>query len=79
MRQMKLSDLVRDPVGTMSHFKLWNNIASAVFTGIVIYREYKGLLSEDLIVWYAGMLIAGVLVSKGISVSKQPEQSGKET
>lgn len=68
---MKLSDLVRDPTGTMSHFKLWNNIASAVFTGIVIGRELHDKLSEDLLIWYAGMLIAGVLVSKGVSVVGQ--------
>jgi hypothetical protein len=66
---MKFSDLIRDPAGTMSHFKLWNNIASAVFTWIIISRELAGKLSEDLLIWYAGMLIAGVIVSKGVSVA----------
>ena len=64
---MKLSDLIRDPAGTMSHFKLWNNIASGVFTWIVVKRELSGSLSDDLLIWYAGMLIAGVIASKGVA------------
>lgn len=72
---MKLSDIVKDPNGSMSHFKLWNNIASAVFTWVVITRELAGKLSEDLIIWYAGMLIAGVIVSKGVSVASMASES----
>ena len=68
---MKLSDLVRDPSGSMSHFKLWNNIASGVFTWVIITRELADKLSEDLLIWYAGMLIAGVLVSKGVSIASE--------
>lgn len=66
---MKLSDLVRDPSGHMSHFKLWNNIASGVFTWVIVSRELAGKLSEDLLIWYAGMLIMGVIASKGVSVA----------
>ena len=68
---MKLSDLVRDPSGSMSQFKLWNNIASGVFTWVIITRELADKLSEDLLIWYAGMLIAGVLVSKGVSIASE--------
>lgn len=70
-RRMKLGDLIRDPSGYMSHMKVWNNIASAVFTGVIIGREWHGALSEDLLIWYAGMLIAGVLISKGVAVAGQ--------
>ena len=73
---MHISDLIRDPSGTMSHMKLWNNVASGVFTWIIISRELADKLSEDLLIWYAGMLIAGVLVSKGIAIAT-PEKGVK--
>ncbi len=65
---MKLSDVVRDPDGKMSHFKLWNNVASATFTSIIISRELAERLSDDLLIWYAGMLITGTVISKSVSL-----------
>lgn len=65
---MKLSDLVRDPQGYMSHTKLGNIVGMVVLTWIVIRRELAGTLSDDMALFYAGLLIAGMVISKGISI-----------
>jgi hypothetical protein len=64
-----LVDILSDPRGGFSHTKLWSNIGAAVFTVIVVAREAGGALSEDLLIWYAGLLIANVALSKGMSLT----------
>lgn len=65
---MKVTDLVKDPAGHMSHTKLGNLIGMAVMTWVVVRHELAGNLSDDLLVWYGGILVAGAVVSKGVSM-----------
>lgn len=66
---MKLSDLIKDPAGHMSHTKLGNIVGMVVMTWVVIRHELLGKLSDDLLVWYGGILVAGAVVSKGVSMA----------
>lgn len=64
---MKPSDLIAGPDGKASHTKLWNNIGAASMTAIVWHQHILGKLSDDLLVWYGGMLIAGVIAGKAVT------------
>ncbi len=75
---MKLADLFRDPNGQMSHFKLWNNVAAFITTWIIVERELDNKLADDLLIWYAGMLILGTIASKGVSYAGLNSKKGEE-
>lgn len=66
---MKVTDLVKDPAGHMSHTKIGNLLGMAVMTWVVIRHELAGKLSDDLLIWYGGILVAGAVVSKGVSMA----------
>ncbi len=66
---MKLADLIRDPLGYASHTKLGNIVGMIVMTWVVIRHELNDKLSDDLLIWYGGILVAGALVSKGVSIA----------
>jgi hypothetical protein len=67
---MKLADLITDHAGKhMSHTKVWNNLASAVVSGVVVWQAYKGTLSDDLVLWYLAILGGSAALSKGIGFS----------
>lgn len=69
---MPLIDLLQGQDGRLSHLKLWNNVAAGLFTVIVVHREWvTARLSDDLLIWYAGMLIAGVVVNKGVTLAAE--------
>lgn len=70
---MKVSDLFRDHKGNyLSHTKLWNNIASAVVTWLVIYLALKADPKElgtvtEFALWYLAIVGGGAAISKGAS------------
>lgn len=64
---MKLTDLIAGPDGKASHTKLWNNAGAATMTAIVWSQHIAGKLSDDLLVWYGGLLIAGVVANKAVN------------
>ena len=64
---MKLTDLIAGPDGKASHTKLWNNAGAATMTAIVWRLHIMGKLSDDLLIWYGGLLIAGVVASKAVN------------
>lgn len=54
---MKLSDLIRDTSsGQMSHSKLWANVAYAAVTFIVVHKAISNTASDDLILYYLGIV-----------------------
>lgn len=62
---MKLSDLIRDTSsGFMSHSKLWANIAYAAVTFIVIHKAIANTASDDLILFYLGIVAVHATGSK---------------
>ncbi len=65
---MKLADLIREPEGNyMSHTRLLNLLGAAIMTWVVIRHELAGKLSDDLLIWYGGILVAGMVSSKAVS------------
>jgi hypothetical protein len=65
---MKLIDLISGPDGKLSHTRLWNNVGGAVMTSIVLHQHFAlGKLSDDLLIWYGGLLIAGVVANKAVN------------
>lgn len=61
---MTIADLITGPDARLSHTKLWNNVGAATMTGIVWHQHWLGKLSDDLLIWYGGLLIAGVVANK---------------
>jgi hypothetical protein len=73
---MKLADLITDQNGGhMSHSKLWANVAYAVVTGILVWKAYKLNISDDLILYYLGIVALHATGSKfvGATTSKVAE------
>lgn len=65
---MTLTDLIAGPDGKASHTKLWNNTGGAVMTAIILHQHFVlGKLSDDLLIWYGGLLIAGVVANKAVN------------
>jgi hypothetical protein len=60
---MSILDLIRDKDGTMSHTKLWANVAS----GMACYQLYKSD-SVEMVSLILGILILGRAVTKGMDV-----------
>ena len=66
----RIGEMFLGPSGKMAHLKVWSNIASTLFTLIIIRREWvTENLTDDLLIWYAGLLIAGVVANKGVSLA----------
>lgn len=64
---MKLSDLAQDQTTKMlSVSKLWANVAYVAVTFIVIYKAVHNTASDDLILFYLGIVAAHASGSKYI-------------
>lgn len=69
---MKLSDLVKDSqTKMMSHSKLWANVGYAVATWFVIHQALAGKASDDLILYYLGIVALHATGSKFVGSTKE--------
>lgn len=69
---MKLSDLVRDSqTNMMSHSKLWANVGYGVATWFVVHQALLGKASDDLILYYLGIVALHATGSKFVGQTKE--------
>ena len=60
---MRITDLIRDQDGTMSHTKLWANVASAM----ACFQLYK-TDSTEMVGLILAILVTGRVASKAVDV-----------
>jgi hypothetical protein len=65
----KLSELISDPNGTLSHTKVWSNIGMFIITITYCWHVYKHELTPDLMLAYGGIVVFGRAASKYIDAN----------
>lgn len=62
---MRLIDLITDAAtGQLSHSKIFNNVAAATVTAVVIWQSIIGTVSDELLLGYLTIMGVGAVASK---------------
>lgn len=76
---MRLGDILVDPgTGQLSHTKLWNNIANAVATYVVIDLHRESKLSIEWMLLYLAVVGGVSVLSKWTSLRFGAAQADKQ-
>lgn len=76
---MRLEDILADPgTGQLSHTKVWNNIANAVATYVVVDLHREGKLSIEWMLLYLAVVGGVAVLSKWTSMRFGTAQADKQ-